>query len=386
MAEIDKGIHLEIDTAVTLICETSNKSSSSTRNVLYLIVLASVVQFTMFLDTFNGSWNILKYDKIKENNVKEVDSLRCLVLDPKLFYLKCIAKERAGNNSFRHLILLSRQMNLPFAGNLQHCDSFYKQRIESINRMDTASFRSIAMSEIENLNEKGILIERHMNENVRLFRIPIINLSLHVNDTASISGIMLVILFFVLIYTLEREDLNLFIAMRTIDNRYSDNSDEAKFKNMFDENKSDAENMELLAEINRTRRKYHYNYLTMNEVFTRPDISNKQEYISPTSYLGELFFKFKMKILKYKYTIVLISYGITVFNDWMTREKGYQLYNVQRTDIHLMVSLFFFILIAGLVWLCTRKGEKVLYRYNRFQENDYRIDARPAGSSKNIID
>lgn len=322
--EINKGINLCIDAEMTRICEVSNKSSSSTRNVLYLIVIACLVQITIFLDTFQYSWTNLKH-------VKKIEQLE------------------AGIANISEKILRS-DLNNQFARFLQN--------------------------ELNSLKQEKISLERFLNENIGLFRIPIINLQLHVNDTAIISGFLIVTLMIILMYTLDREEINLCIALKSVQNRYSDNSDISQFSKMLDECPNNETRRELITEINKTRRKHHYNFLTMNEVFTRPSTS-ADEVIANEESLSETENNLKTWFLKNKFLIVAFFYGLTLSNDLLTYRKGYA-YSVLRTNIHIFVSIIFFLAIFYYSNKVNKKSAKILYRYNSFKFNNYKI-IDPAG-------
>lgn len=316
--EINKGINLNIDSEVSRICEVSNKSSSSTRNVLYLIVIACLVQIAIFLNTFQYSWSNLKY----ENRLQQLET---------------------GISNISEKILRS-DLNNQYAIFLQN--------------------------ELNALKQEKISLERYMIENVGLFRIPIINLQLHVNDTAIISGFLIITLLIILTYTLDREEINLCIALKSIQNRYSDNSDISQFSESLDEYPDDVIKRELIMEINKTRRKHHYNFLTMNEVFTRPSTSADEELANEEN-LSQIEKNWAEWFLRNKFTIIPFFYAITLLNDLLTYKKGYA-YSVLKTNIHLFFSAIFFATILYYSIKANKKSFKILCRYNAFKSNNYK--------------
>ncbi len=317
--EIRTGINLDIDSEVSRICEASNKSSSSTRNVLYLIVIACLVQLAIFLDTYQYSWSNLKYDK-----------------------------------------------------KMQQLETGIASISEKILRSDLNSqYVNFLQNELNFLKREKISNERYMNENVRLFKIPIINLQLHVNDTAIISGFLVITLLIILAYTLDREEINLCIALKSIQNRYSDNSDIARFSELLDEYPhDDTAKGELIREINKTRRRHHYNFLTMNEVFTRPSTSADDQLANEETLL-QLEKNLTMWFLRNKFIIVPFFYALTLLNDLHTYWKGYA-YSSLKTNVHLIISVLFFMVIFYYSIKAHRKSFKILSRYNMFRFSDYK--------------
>lgn len=308
------GINLRIDSSINEICEISNKSSSQTRAVLYLVVIAAMIQFIVLLNTFEYSWQKLKHDKkIAELN-NSIDSLQ-----------------------------------------------------ESLNT-NPENRKTIELLRYQ--NQSKLQLERYDIENFELLRIPILNISIHVNDTGLISGVLLCILFSILVFTLEREETNLCLALNAITNRYTNDSEHDLFKDAIEkfgqENKD-----EVLAEINKTRRSFHYNLLTMNEIYTKPEISIQLYSKKKTN-------DFKTKLLNEKYSFAIAILTITFIHDLITMGIGFSEYSVERTIAHYIFMFSSISLLLYLTIKCNKITKNILKRYNNFKKNNYKFEQPPA--------
>lgn len=324
---LNRGINLKIDSAIQELCETSNRSSSSTRLVLYLLVVISIIQLIVVLNTFDYSWHNLYINKEKRTFEKEQKSLQDSQSIPTCLHNSKIATDP---NQYQYL-------------------------------------------------------ERYSLENFEILKLPVVGVPIHVNDTGLASGIMLCILFLILVFTLEREEINLCIALRAITFRYTKDSDETEFrheiKSMIDQtfasNTQKIQNPDLLneisqsflEEINRTRRNYHYNFLTMNEIFTQPN-TNITEVFSTEGYSES---NWKRSILKYKYWLVALIFGIALINDLSTYEKGFEKYGQGRTIGHLLIMTVTLVVLIILISKCQKITQRILGRYNNFRTNGYQF-------------
>lgn len=325
MPTIKRGINLKIDSAVQDLCETSNKSSSSTRSVLYLLVVISIIQLIVVFNTFPFSWHNLFMERQKHS------------LDSTITVLKFQLETKNTSNS----------------------------------------------DEIKELRNEKQILERYTLENYEILRLPLINVPIHVNDTGLVSGILLCILFLILVFTLEREEINLCIALRAITYRYTDDSDGDEFKGeiktllesrnqdeeLSEEEKKENEkqNKELLGEINKTRRNYHYNFLTMNEIFTQPNTNIDGVFNEEGNTTGQ----WKVNILKYKYWLATIIFFLTLANDGWTYEKGFEKYGEGRTIGHYIAMVITLFVMIILTIKCQKTTERILYRYNNFKKKGY---------------
>lgn len=308
--KLEKGINLQIDSSITTICELSNRSSSQTRAVMYLIVIAAFIQLVVVLNTFNGSWQNLKY----KNDLERINR-----------DIRDISNQNKGSNLFEK-DLISEKQKYDFQEKLQ--------------------------------------IERFHVENFTILRVPIINMPIHVNDTGLVSGMLLCILYFILLITLEREEINLCLALNAIHHRYSDDSDAIKFKEEL-EVFGDKDKKEILKDINLKRRSYHYNLLTMNEIFIKPNISIN---LKTTDSLSK---RIKTKALNYKYYFGFGVFCLSMLFDILTRKIGYNNYSIDRTVAHIVSMVIAFMVLFYLMIKCKQRSSIILNRYNNFKESGY---------------
>ncbi len=305
---LDTGINLQIDSSINEICEISNKSSGQTRAVLYIVVLTAMLQLIVFLNTFYFSWHNLKHRK----KISEIEN------------------------------------------NILACKDSIK-----VNNTD-----KIFIEKYRNLNQEKLQMERYHMENFELLRIPILNISIHVNDTGLISGMLLYILYFVLVFTLEREETNLCLALNAITNRYSDDSENDLFDNILKRKESEEDKQKLLAEINKTRRSFHYNLLTMNEIYTKPEISIQLNERNNKSLISSDF-------LNKKYWIAFAILSITFLHDLITIYIGIANYSFLRTLFHYCLMGLSIYILFKLTRKCNQITTSILNRYNEFKAKNY---------------
>lgn len=312
-----KGINLEIDLSVQDVCKASNGASGSTRTVLYLLVVTSLLQLMVLLNTTSHSWQGLYEEKMNKKWDADIDSI-------------CTA----GNG-------------------ITDCNH---DKVRAL------------------YNEKQSL-SRFTLENYKTIRLPLINTVMHINDTALISGIFLCILFLILIFTLDREEGNICIALRYITNRYTFDADAKKFEDFLATDKEQAKKQ--LAEINKARRKYHYNFLTMNEVFTQPNTTFKEMLEDRADSSAH----WKRRILGNKYWLVGGIYLLTLVNDLLTINVGIEKYGAGRTFFHIGISILAFVAIVLLTGKCNEITRRILKRYNHFRDNNFEFDYQPKESA-----
>ncbi|MEJ7677376.1 MAG: hypothetical protein WKG06_05780 [Segetibacter sp.] len=92
--------------------------------------------------------------------------------------------------------------------------------------------------------------------------------SFDINDLGIFAGFSFIVLLLILNFILNRKVSNLKIALNSITKRYSDDADEKCFEDFLN---LQTDKIKALHAINLTRRKYHYNFLSMNEIFNVPN-------------------------------------------------------------------------------------------------------------------
>lgn len=313
--EIDiKGIKLEIDKDVNEICETSNSTSSSTRSVMYILAIACILSFIATLNNRSETWPNSRMNKLNEQIVSLELSLNR-------------AKKEKQDSSIQQ--------------SLQDSIDFRKKLVE--------------------------ISERNRVENFQTVKMPILGNAFDVNNLGTISGITLFILLAILFFTIKREINNLRIAFRSITERYQDNSDEKLFE-IQNEKKEDKDFIrERLNKINYVRRKHHYNFLSMNEVFNLPPSSIKDEKILKDNIKNFLF-----SPVNYVFFIPSVAYFFILRNDIRTYEFGYR-WNHTLTNESIFISLVAFFAILYFSFICTVQKYRLYAAYEKFKNNNYKL-------------
>jgi hypothetical protein len=205
-----RGVDLEIDDSIQKICEASNATSSSTRSVLYILLIINILSIIIILNTRENNWS---YSRLKN-----------------------IHKSIIAN----------------------HGDP---TRLDSLKAVEAALIRNRV-------------------DNVQTVKLPILGNAFDVNDLIIIVGFSFVILLVILRFTMMREVNNLKIALHGISERYPGDANKETFQPYLDAQariNTTLKEEDLLEAINFTRRKYHYNFLSMNEIFTLPPLEVEEE-------------------------------------------------------------------------------------------------------------
>src|SRR5262249_6397538 len=154
-----------LDSSIEKVCETSNATSSSTRSILYVLMLVSVLAIIASINSYEwgyiNNWTTSRMER-NENAIEAI--LDTLILT--------------------HGTPLSYQDSVYNAYRLEQ----RKKRLENNIR-----------------NEM---------DNVHMVKIPILGNSFDINDLGLIGGIAIFVLMFILRFTLTREASNLKIAFQ----------------------------------------------------------------------------------------------------------------------------------------------------------------------------
>lgn len=298
-----KGVDLKTDLAIQEICKNSNATSSSSRSVLYVIMLTSIISLIAILNSYMWNWGTEK----------------------KNFFLTV---QTAYDRKY----------------NAEKSDTT-KQKIDRIR---------------EDIDRQLNSYTRHLSENNESVRIPILGSSFDVNDLGIITGISLFILLIILRFTLSREINNLIIAFNSITDRYPLDANRGDFEDYLNTIKSD-EKDEVLANINYTRRLHHYNYLSMNEIFSLPPLET-----SENEFRGSII----GRLLSKMYWFPCIVYFLIVLNDTTTIGYGLNM-SYYHTIISYSFNILSLIAIAILCHKCTKSKAMIDKIYTDFKENNY---------------
>ncbi|MFY8019749.1 MAG: hypothetical protein ACOVP1_01075 [Bacteroidia bacterium] len=330
------GINLEIDRSIEETCRVANESTRLTRSVLYVLIFVSGLASLSLWNSRRGSWNLHRQNAIKNSLLIEVDSLR--ILNKKIQDLAILdMQSKKSNDSIDCNVKLEK---------LNHDILIMKENIY------------YKRSELDK-------ILKVITENDRRVHIPVLGTSLDINDLGAVTGLSLSILLLILLFTFGREYTNLMVAFISITERYTDFSNANLFKKTFknlapNEQKNFVSYDDFLKQVNKTRRKHHYNYLSMNEIFTLPPMSNNIQHTSSKRVLAYLVFLIP-------FTVQLVIF----FYDFFTRELGFKL-DVDSTLITIMLDAVFGVIITTLTYMCLKKKYQYANLWDEFYSNQFK--------------
>lgn len=255
-AEVNiRGLDLKIDSAVQRTCEAYNSSSGSTRSVLYFLLLINVLSLIAVINTHRFNWTDQRIDAL-------------------YWEIQALQKQRQYVKDTFELKKLDDRLTL------------------------TKNVREF------NIRNK---IDKYQNVYV-----PILGDAFDVNNMVLVSGIAFILLLVVLRFTLTREKNNLRLALESISERYYDGILEDEL--LLEARLIAGPRLEVVNQINRTRRKHHYNFLSMNEVFNLPMLEVSDNALQKT-FLAKVVNK---SLFYFPYFIYLIIF----INDLTTIGKG----------------------------------------------------------------
>lgn len=319
------GMDLMIDSSTQVLCETYNKSSGATRSVLYVLLIITIISLvSVFNSNWRFNWDSDRIAQQKENLIRLVKG-----------------KEKVKHDSLK--------------------SKLFQQEIDVRNN----TLNSLIRSDVEN------------NYTVK---VSFLGLVIDINDLASISGATLIILITILRFTMTREKNNLKIAFNAINERYSDLSDYATLKERYEKNIiTDAQKkiapgtqnhwLKIISDANFIRRRYHYNFLSMNEVFNLPklDLNNndRPDILSNKS--------IKLFINEYLYYFFLFVYSYIIFNDFCSVGIG-----LNENPTHTLLMISFSLICLGIMFNvcheCVEQKKIVSSLFNNFWKNNYTYD------------
>ncbi len=312
--DIVQGIDLKIDSAVEKLCEVSNSTSSSTRSVWYIIVIVSTLSFAEFWNTH--PWN--------------VTSQRIHDMRDSIFVLqnKLLNSQNLANCKFDGVADTSR---------LKFDIQFNKSLLDIFNRS--------------------------INDNIYTIKIPILGNAFDVRDLGIFAGFAFIVLLLILKYILIRKVSNLQVTLQAVTKRYAKDSNEKDFTE-FLEGKSEEQKQYLLEQINLARRKYHYNFLTMNEVFNIiPDTSIKHG-------LDKTIEWFRRKIFFIPLYMCILLLINDLVNFYLRTPKQYTASYI----LSVVISCFYMFSIGLLGKKCKDQSDELESIYSDFKKNNYKCE------------
>lgn len=294
---IIQGLDLKTDPGVQKICDAYNSSSGSTRSVLYVLMLINVLSFIAVLNTHLHNWT---QDRIEQRSEK-----------------------------IRSLLTHTRSL------------------------ADSDNLEALKVERDQDLKSK---VENYQN-----IKLPILGNAFDINNLCIVSGLSFIILLIILRFTLTREKNNLRIALQSISERYTPDSDEKEFEYYLRNCTSEKE--QHLHKINAVRRKHHYNYLSMNEIYNLPPLESSENSLQNT-WLGKVI---NTRLYYFSYFI----YFLIILNDLSTFRRG-----IETSPSHTIFSTVLGILglcsISYLSKSCNWQKQIITNLFNDFYDNDYK--------------
>jgi hypothetical protein len=300
------GIDLKIDDSVTRICEVSNSSSSNTRNIWYIIVIVSTLSFAEFWNTHPKNLSSERVDYYKKE---------FLTLMPEI----------AADSALKGRSLDTSKINFE----LQTA----KNMLDIFTRLD-----------IQNGN----------------IQIPILGNYFDIADLGLFAGFAFVVLLLILKFILLRKVMNLKKALTAISARYSDDAEAALFAGYHG---VDPLAKTTLYSINLYRRRYHYDILCMNEIFT----------VAPEKIPVVWFSDRTIEWCRKKvFFIPLVVFVLIVSNDiagiWL---YGWGIYKANHIFLLVINALYLYLVYAFAV-RCTAKSVEIESLYADFKRNRFK--------------
>jgi len=312
-----RGLDLHLDPSIEKVCEVSNATSSSTRSVLYVLLLVSILAIIATINSYN--WGF----------ITNWTSTR-------------MARNESAIESILDTMIASHGTRQNYADSLYNAYGLEQRKKRLENNI------------------------RNEMDNVHMVKIPILGNAFDINDLGLIGGIAIFVMMFILRFTLTREASNLKIALQSITERYPDNANSNLFDD-FIETATSAKTKETtftewLASINHTRRQHHYNFLSMNEIFTIPPLEVEE---------GKQELRTGQKLVKNLFWFPAVIYILVVANDILSVPDGWAI-SKSNTALLLGSEALFLFLIVRASHKCTRIKEMIHCLYSDFKSNGYR--------------
>lgn len=356
--KINEGIDLHIDQDITEICKVANESSKVSRGMLYSVIFVSLMTFVGYWNSRNDSW----FSGNLKSNLQKHDSITEVYMQNKVAL--AMLENNKAKFSFDSLSILEDCFAEKSYSLLQKYDENFDPlkpvKITKAEKLEAEKKYWNYYRNNELLCEKKYDLDNRINDMYKIklsaisrVNIPILGASFDVNDLAIMAGLSLSILLYILLFAYNREYDNLSISMISISKRYSDHADETLFNEMgFKE--------EQLIAINKIRREYHYNYLTMNELFTLPTLVTHKK---------------RNNIEKLATYIVLfppiIAYTLVVVSNLYTLDIGMK-QSVTNTIYNLLLGTACWMSILVITYLLIQRKIRFVNLWQQYYDNGYK--------------
>lgn len=330
-----KGLDLLIDSSIQDICNTSNATSSNTRSVMYTIMIVIILGWVGFFNTHKFNWTKQRIES-SEKEIIELEKIK-----------NAYKKHLVGKNDSRHVFFANNDSIIYSKDSIQQ---FYEDSISNAIKLEFEKKKH------DKLVENKIF-------NIQTMNIPLFGYSFDVNNLGTIIGIAFIFLLGILRFSIKREISNLIIAMNAITDRYSYYSNATDFSHFL--NSLDKEEEKgALTSINYIRRKYHYNHLSMNEIFNLPPLKIAGVELENS--------KNEERLAQWIFWFPALSYFLVLLNDATTIVEGIKV-NPVHTIVTFTVTLICFILIYALCKICYLQKKRLMSIFTEFKENNYML-------------
>lgn len=345
-----KGVDLEIDNSVKEICEVYNATSSATRTVIYVIVLVSIIAFTAVINTTRKSWT---RSRIQHANAT-------LLADE--------IHEGNATARYRHLqdSLMARYLALKKIHKID-VDRLSKQ-YQNQQKRANLKYQILRSRDSIKINvdiEQYLLLSRARAEGDGRVTIPLMGNSFDVNNLGHIAGITFIVLLVMLRFTLAREKDNLKIAFDAISERYPTGEFEKQYFRRLTLASSESNTDEFETPINFRRRRYHYNALSMSEIFNLPKLDVSRNLLQETK-IG-LIIKNHLFFSPYVvYTLIYLNDGTTFHNGWASSPL--------LTILSYSFGFLYWSTIAYLCESCNKQKRIISFYFDHFYDTNYYVE------------
>ncbi|HYV90136.1 MAG TPA: hypothetical protein VE978_00040 [Chitinophagales bacterium] len=300
-----QGIDLRIDGSIDKLCEVSNSTSNNTRSLWYVIVIVSTLSFAEFWNTHPFNYASQRLEHYRDSVIKLQNRL-----------LKADRSPGSDSSNYELQFQLTKEL-------------------------------------FSLLNSNAVA-------NIQTVKIPILGNTFDVSDIGLFAGFSFIVLLLILKFILTRKVSSLKIALNSITNRYSDEADEKYFTEFLDKS---PDKMKALEAINLNRRKYHYDFLSMKEIFSVPD----------DEIPGEAFYDTSLDWFRKRIFYIPLAVSILLlFNDLVNTYISGWGYDKENHVFLIVVSIIYIFIIYVVSKRCTGESQQIEDLYENFKSNNYK--------------
>jgi len=341
-----KGFDLEIDSSVKEICGVYNATSGSTRTVIYVTVLVSIIAFIAVINTTRRSWTRAR-----------IQHANATLLDDEISRGNTTARYRHSQDSLTQRYLSLKKIPGIDLSRLQV--QYQGQQRRGSMKYQTQLFRDSVKLDVD--IDHYLSLSRSRFESDGRVSIPLMGNSFDVNNLGYIAGITFFVLLVMLRFTLAREKDNLKIAFDTISKRYPKGGDEPVDYNMQTIAKVDDSDLS----VNFLRRRFHYNSVSMSEIFNLPKLEVSRNLMQKT--------KIGLLVKNHLFFSPYVVYTLILANDLTTFRRGWES-SPLLTIAAYTFGFFYWSAIAFLCESCNKQKRIISLYFDHFYENGYFVE------------